>query len=116
MKAPAARGGGVAAADGRFGASGVAPAARLMPIRMVSDLGSMQEADAFHWAAEHGADVISCSWGPRDGRWFDPQDPRHNAKVPLPDSTRLAIGFALGALLLWLGHKPAEPIGYRAEG
>jgi hypothetical protein len=26
------------------------------------------------------------------------------------------IGFALGALLLWLGHKPAEPIGYRAEG
>jgi hypothetical protein len=25
------------------------------------------------------------------------------------------IGFALGALLLWLGQKPAEPIGYRVE-
>ena len=26
------------------------------------------------------------------------------------------LAFALGALLLWLGQKPAEPIGYRAEG
>jgi hypothetical protein len=26
------------------------------------------------------------------------------------------IGFAVGALLLWLGHKPTDPIGYRAEG
>lgn len=25
------------------------------------------------------------------------------------------IGFALGALLLWLGQKPPEPIGYRLE-
>lgn len=25
------------------------------------------------------------------------------------------LGFALGALLLWLGQKPAEPIGYRAD-
>ena len=26
------------------------------------------------------------------------------------------LAFALGALLLWAGQKPAEPIGYRAEG
>jgi hypothetical protein len=26
------------------------------------------------------------------------------------------LGFALGAFLLWLGQRPAEPIGYRAEG
>ena len=26
------------------------------------------------------------------------------------------LGFVLGALLLWAGQKPAEPIGYRAEG
>ena len=25
------------------------------------------------------------------------------------------LGFALGALLLWLGQKPPEPIGYPAE-
>ncbi|MFC4071807.1 S8 family peptidase [Actinoplanes subglobosus] len=84
---------GVACADGRFGASGVAPEARLMPIRLRAQLGSQQEADAFHWAARNGADVISCSWGPPDGRWSRPDDPRHH--VPLPDSTRLAIDHAV---------------------
>jgi subtilisin family serine protease len=86
---------GVACADGNFGASGVAPRARLIPIRLVSGLGSQQEADAFVWAARNGADVISCSWGPDDGDWSDPSDPIHNQVVPLPDSTRLAIDFAV---------------------
>lgn len=86
---------GVACADGLFGACGVAPRAALMPIRMTSALGSRQEADAFFWAANHGADVISCSWGPEDGRWFDQRDPRHKARFALPDQTRLAIEHAV---------------------
>jgi subtilisin family serine protease len=86
---------GVACANGAFGASGVAPKARLMPIRLASGLGSQHEADAFVWAAQNGADVISCSWGPADGRWWDPNDPLHNQVVPLPDSTRLAIDYAV---------------------
>jgi subtilisin family serine protease len=86
---------GVACADGNFGASGVAPRARLIPIRLASGLGSQQEADAFVWAARNGADVISCSWGPVDGDWWDPADPTHNQVTPLPDSTRLAIDFAV---------------------
>jgi subtilisin family serine protease len=86
---------GVACADGKFGASGVAPRARLMPIRMISQLGSQAEANAFYWAAENGADVISCSWGPADGKWWDPNDPLHDTVVPLPDSTRLALNFAV---------------------
>lgn len=86
---------GVACADGRFGASGVAPSSKLMPIRMVSGLGSQQEANAFVWAADHGADVISCSWGPADGDWWRPGDPVHTRRVPLPDSTRLAIDHAV---------------------
>jgi subtilisin family serine protease len=86
---------GVACADGRFGASGVAPAAKLLPIRLASFLGSQQEADAFVWAAQHGADVISCSWGPEDGDWSNPNDPLHRQLTPLPDSTRLAIDFAV---------------------
>ncbi len=85
---------GVAVGNGAFGASGVAPKARLMPIRLQSGLGSQDEADAFVWAAQHGADVISCSWGPADGAWWDPNDPLHNQVVPLPDSTRLAMDFA----------------------
>jgi len=82
---------GVACANGTNGASGVAPAAKLMPIRLASGLGSQREADAFKWAADNGADVISCSWGPADGAWFDPNDPQHAQVVQLPPSTRLAI-------------------------
>lgn len=86
---------GVACANGNFGASGVAPNAKLMPIRLASGLGSQEEADAFVWAAQNGADVISCSWGPADGEWWNPSDPVHNQVTPLPDSTRLAIDFAI---------------------
>src|SRR5215203_7097988 len=86
---------GVACADGRFGASGVAPRAQLMPIRMISQLGSQAEANAFYWAAENGADIISCSWGPADGTWWDPHDLVHTTEVPLPDSTRLALDYAV---------------------
>jgi hypothetical protein len=86
---------GVACGEGRFGASGVAPRAKLMPLRMISQLGSQAEADAFFWAAENGADVISCSWGPPCGAWFDPDDPLHTTDFPLPDSTRLAIDYAV---------------------
>ncbi|MGH9718687.1 MAG: S8 family serine peptidase [Bryobacteraceae bacterium] len=86
---------GVACADGVLGASGVAPKARLMPIRLASNLGSIQEANAFKWAVDHGADIISCSWGPVDGRWFDPNDPRHNRVDAIPASTRLAIDAAV---------------------
>lgn len=113
---------GVACADGRFHASGVAPKARLMPIRLSSGLGSQDEADAFHWAADHGADVISCSWGPADGRWWDPNDPRHNRFVPIPASTRLAIDYATttgrggkGCLVLFAagnGNESVDNDGY----
>ena len=85
---------GIACAEGRSGASGVAPAARLMPVRMTSGIGSMDEATAFVWATDHGADVISCSWGPPDGQWWNPDDPTHEEEVPLPDYTRLAIDYA----------------------
>jgi subtilisin family serine protease len=84
---------GVACADGNLGASGVAPKAKLMPIRLASGLGSQQEANAFRWAADNGADVISCSWGPQDGKWFNPNDPLHNNRVPLPANTKLAIDY-----------------------
>ncbi|MGQ4599427.1 S8 family serine peptidase [Nocardia sp. R6R-6] len=88
---------GVACANGAAGASGVAPEAALMPIRLASGLGSQAEARAFQWAAEHGADVISCSWGPPDGDWFRPNDALHDRVVQLPASTRLAIEHAVTA-------------------
>lgn len=117
---------GVACADGASGASGVAPRAGLMPIKMISQLGSLAEANAFFWAAEHGADIISCSWGPPDGRWWDPNDPVHTTEVPLPDSTRLAIDYAVthgrdgrGCMVLFAagnGNESVENDGYASYG
>ncbi len=113
---------GVACGDGLHGASGVAPKAKLMPIRLRSGLGSQAEADAFVWAAQQGADVISCSWGPVDGRWWDDDDPRHDQVTPLPDSTRLAIDFAIengrggkGCVITWAagnGNESVDNDGY----
>lgn len=108
---------GVACGDGNFGASGVAPKAKLMPIRFVSALGSQDEADAFIWAAQNGADVISCSWGPPDGVWWEPTDPGHKQKVPLPDSTRLAMDYAFtkgrngkGCVILFAAGNGSESV------
>ena len=86
---------GVACASGIDGAIGVAPDARLMPIRLAANLGSMAEAKAFQWAADNGADVISCSWGPEDGPWYLPNDSIHDRVHRLPTSTRMAIDYAL---------------------
>jgi len=85
---------GVACANGTVGASGVAPAARLMPMRLAAGLGSHAEAEAFRYAADQGADIISCSWGPPDGEWWNPNDPQHNAVDQPPAHTRLAIEYA----------------------
>ena len=108
---------GIACANGNKGASGVAPAARLMPIRLIAAVGSQEEADAIAWAARHGADVISCSWGPDDGDWKKPKDPNHRAIHRLPDATRLAIDYALaegrggrGCVICWAAGNGNEPV------
>lgn len=113
---------GVACAAGNDRAWGTAPGATLMPIRLASGLGTQDEADAFAWAADHGADVISCSWGPVDGEWWNPDDPTHDAVVPLPDSTRVAIDHALstgrqgrGCVITWAagnGNESVDNDGY----
>ncbi|HKK74413.1 MAG TPA: S8 family serine peptidase [Saprospiraceae bacterium] len=109
---------GVACASGKYMASGVAPEAKLMPIRS-GGLGSMSEAKAFQWAADNGADVISCSWGPRDGAWFNPADPLHTEIFYLPDSARLAINYATetgrqgkGCVITWAAGNGNENTKY----
>jgi len=116
---------GVAVANGSQAASGVAPAARLMPIRLLAGLGSQAEAEAFRYAADMGADIISCSWGPPDGAWWDPKDPDHNNVDPQPTSTRLAVEYAAtqgrggkGCILLYAagnGNESADNDGYASN-
>jgi subtilisin family serine protease len=113
---------GVACASGVKKACGVAPAARLMPIRNVSDLGSKDEADAIVWAVDHGADVISCSWGPEDGAWWNSRDPLHGRRHPISALTNDAIHYAVtqgrngkGCVILFAagnGNEDADPDKY----
>ena len=115
---------GVACASGLDKATGVAPEAKLMPLRF-GGLGSVAEAKAFAWAAEHGADVISCSWGPADGTWWDPSDPSHFRRFNLPDSSRLALEFATnhgrqgkGCVIVWAagnGNESVDLDGYASH-
>lgn len=107
---------GIACASG-IAASGVAPLAQLMPIRSNNGLGTMSEADAFYWAANMGADIIACSWGPADGDWENPGDPLHQTYFGLPDSTRLAIEYAVqkgrggkGCIVVWAAGNGNENV------
>lgn len=98
---------GVAAAAG-VKAAGVAPGCRLIIARLPQYLGISDEAKMFQWAADRGADVISCSWGPEDGT---------GAVFPLPTPTKLAIRYCLnngragkGIPIFWAAGNGSESI------
>ncbi len=55
-----------AVTNNAVGVAGVCPECSLMPIRIMSETGwgaFSADADAFYWAADHGAHIISNSWG-----------------------------------------------------
>ena len=116
---------GVACADGLHGACGVAPDAKLMPIKDETALGSFDQARTFFWAANQGADVIVCSWGPRDGKWNVPDDPNHFVNHPLPHPMKLAIEYAVkhgrggkGCAIFWAagnGNESVDLDGYASH-
>lgn len=55
---------GVATATGGGGqVIGAAPSARLMPVRWGTSLVDTEVEKWFDYVTEHGADVVSCSWG-----------------------------------------------------
>ena len=57
-----------AATNNGKGVAGACPECTLIPIRMDMMTYSLDSAaiESFEWAAEHGADIISNSWGPED--------------------------------------------------
>ncbi|MBT1695849.1 S8 family serine peptidase [Fulvivirgaceae bacterium PWU4] len=113
---------GVACAAG-VKAAGVAPEATLMPIRLSSNLGSIEEAEAFAWAIKNGAHIISCSWGPADGEWWNQSD--DGDEYPLPELTREIIDKAVtegrngkGTIVLFAagnGNENIEADGYSSN-
>jgi subtilisin family serine protease len=81
----AAAGVAVAEFDNNLDTAGIAPKCRFIPIQLYAEstfTPNRTEADAFTWAADHGAAVMSNSWGP------------DNDDTPLPDATRAAIDYA----------------------
>ncbi len=78
----------LASINNSLGGSGVAPNCRLMPIRVITNFTTVADIDeAFMWAANNGADILSNSWGPPDN--VPPTDPSQL----LPTSTKDAIDF-----------------------
>ncbi|MCX6357663.1 MAG: S8 family serine peptidase [Candidatus Aureabacteria bacterium] len=110
---------GVAAANGNNGTglTGIAPGCRVMPIRLVAgETSDEQDASAIQWAAEHGAWIISNSWGPPDG---NPLFTGDEVVYPLPDIVRAAIDYAAdqgrggkGCCIFWAAGNGNEPVDY----
>jgi subtilisin family serine protease len=106
---------GVAVAAGAK-AFGAAPGCSLIVGVTPSFLGSVEEGDMFKWVCDQGADVISCSWGPKDGT---------GAVDPLPDNVRASIHYCvtegrggLGSSVFWAagnGNESVSNDGYAAN-
>ncbi len=131
----------VGASNQAIGTSGVAPGCRLMAVRLLdrvipvtveekleealtdaeqmalrralSVVDPYREARALQWASEHGADVISNSWGPPDGY------AKFGKAFPIDDITRLALTFAAesgrdgkGCVICWAAGNGNESISF----
>jgi subtilisin family serine protease len=98
---------GVAVAKG-VKAFGAAPGCSLIAVNTPGFLGSVEEGEMFKWVCDQQADIISCSWGPRDGT---------GAFDPLPDNVRAAINYCvtkgrqgLGIPIFWAAGNGDESV------
>lgn len=95
---------GVAAAPWNTGrVVGIAPDCRLMPIRRATLSEHLKMAEALIWAADHGADIISCSFGYDNRPWIQ------------PDIVRAAIDYCVekgrnqkGCVIFWAAGNGGE--------
>ncbi len=98
-----------ALANNKKGGSGVAPGCRLLPVRTPDEWGDeVGYADSVVWAADHGADVISCSWGPPDGYWSDDALPL--AMSAALDRATGAGRHGKGTVIAWAAGNGNEPV------
>ena len=91
------------------GICGVAPKCRLLPVRTPDEWGDeVGYADAVAWAADQGADVISCSWGPPDGYWTEDALPLAMDAALERATTRGRGG--RGTIVVWAAGNGNEPV------
>ncbi len=111
---------GVAAAvtgNGK-GVAGAAPAAKILPIRLIGGFTAVStKAKALVWAVQHGADILSNSWGPADGHPLKPEDPLHSRRWPLEPLIDKAFDYALakgrggkGCVIVWAAGNGNESV------
>jgi subtilisin family serine protease len=81
--------------------------------RALSVVQPYREARAIQWAAEHGADIISNSWGPPDGY------AKYGFAYPMDDITRLALAYAIdqgrdgkGCIVCWAAGNGNESTSF----
>ncbi len=104
----AAAGVATAAGNNAIGVSGAAPICGLMGIRLLgTGMSNLTESQAFRFAADNGAAVISNSWGPTD----------NGGPGPLPGIVQAAIDYAfvngrngLGCVILFAAGNGNEHI------
>ncbi|MEM9201816.1 MAG: S8 family serine peptidase [Actinomycetota bacterium] len=95
----------VAAGSATSSVVGVAPGVRLMSIRRGQLSSHLAMAEALVWAADHGADILSCSFG-YDGRpWILP-DIVHAAFEHITTNGRAG----RGAVIVWAAGNGGESI------
>jgi subtilisin family serine protease len=98
-----------ALANNGRGVCGVAPGCRLLPVRTPDEWGDeVGYADAIAWAADQGADVVSCSWGPPDGYWTEDALPLAMDAALERATTRGRGG--RGAVVIWAAGNGNEPV------
>jgi subtilisin family serine protease len=84
-----------------IGIIGVAPEAKIMPVKAVGAAGSVEfstAAKGFFYAVANGADVINCSWGP---------GPSYIIPLAIEDLVRFAHG--LGVVVVFAAGNDSRP-------
>lgn len=99
----------VAIGNNTIGVVGSAPNCKLMPIKLL-DTGetTSSDADAFIYASDNGASVLSNSWGPEDNAGY----------APIPDLFKAAMDYVIkygrsgkGSTILFAAGNGNEDIG-----
>lgn len=107
---------GVVCVNGNDKVLGVVLEVKLLFIK-IGGLGLFFEVKVFVWVVDYGVDVIFCSWGLLDGKWWNLVDVLYYIEVFILDSICLVIDYVMcegcngkGCVIVWVGGNGNENI------